>query len=156
MKELDFKTLYLAQGEHDIANVLTSIGITVSIGGTVILWAHTFGDLGAEPESLDCTPLSAKVSLSKSGLQQMDTWTLDYWFNKPDYQALQTLIESTKTESKEVVIQFDDGTKFTNQGRVTSNYLTGQSVGQVAEGHATVELSNPEGWVMVEVAAGNG
>ena len=56
---IDYKTLYFANDEYDISQVQTTVGITITVGAAKILWANTAGDLGGEPESLDCTPLSA-------------------------------------------------------------------------------------------------
>lgn len=148
---INFKNLYF---DLDIADVLTSIGIEVKIGSTVIQWAHSFGDLGGEPEGLDCTPLSALVRMQKAGLVEQENWTVDYWFNEDDYSAIETL-KSAQTSST-ITVTFHNagsgsgstGTVFTNSGVVRANYLTGQEVNQVAEGHAVIELSGANGWVM--------
>ena len=147
---INFKTLYF-DTTFDIADVLTSIGIEVKIGTTLIKWAHSFGDLGGEPEALDCTPLSALVRMQKAGLVEQENWTVDYWFNEEDYQAIETL--KSAQGSTEISVTFHNagtgtGTKFTNSGVVRANYLTGQEVNQVAEGHAVIELSGANGWTM--------
>lgn len=146
-----YKILYFAPPTLDIADVLTSVGCTVAIGDTTIGWAYEFGDLGGEPEGLDCTPLSAKVRMQKAGVTEQENWTLDYYYNKDDYDAIETLRKGS-TSSK-ITITFSDGTKFENNGKVTANYLTGQSVNGVAAAHAVIELSNQEGWVKRDAEA---
>lgn len=148
---IDFKTLYFAN--LDIADVLTSIGIEVKIGSTVINWAHSFSDLGGEPEGLDCTPLSSFVRLQKAGLVEQENWTVDYWFNEDDYSAIEAL--KNASSSSTVTVTFDKGsgttgTIFTNSGVVRANYLTGQEVNAVAEGHCVIELSGE--WTMTPAA----
>ena len=146
MREIDYRTLYFAD-DLDIADVLTSIGVTVKIGETEIKWAHDFGDLGGEPEGLDCTPLSAKVKMEKAGLVEQEKWTVDYYFNDGDYQALEELKKQDKSSNIEVA--FADGTKFTNTGKVSANYLSGQGVNGIADAHAVIELSGADGWTYV-------
>lgn len=141
---INYKILYFAAPELDIADVLTSVGCTVTIGETTIGWAYEFGDLGGEPEGLDCTPLSAKVRMQKAGVVEQENWTLDYYYNKTDYDAIEAL--KTGGTSSAITITFADGTKFANNGKVTANYLTGQSVNGIAAAHAVIELSNQDGW----------
>lgn len=139
---LNYKDLIFAGPttvELDIADVLTSVGVQVSIGETVIKWAHDIGDLGGEPEGLDCTPLSSKVHLEKSGVENQEKWTVDYFFNDEDYSFLETQ-KAAKT-SQEIKVTFDDGTSFTNKGVVSANYLSGQTVNNVSDAHAVIELS---------------
>lgn len=143
---MDYKNLYFADDELDISKVLTSVGVTVKIGNVTIKWAHDFGDLGGEPEGLDCTPLSAKVKMQKAGLVEQDNWTVDYYYNNDDYQALETLKKADSVS--DISVTFSDGTKFTNKGKVSANYLSGQGVNGIADAHAVVELSNPDGWNM--------
>ena len=150
MDKLNFRNLYFAD-DLDIADVLTSVGITIKIGDTEVKWAHDFGDLGGEPEGLDCTPLSAKVKMEKAGLVEQEKWTVDYYMNDGDYKAIEAL--KAKTESSPIEVKFADGTKFTNTGKVSANYLSGQGVNGIADAHAVVELSNADGWKYVEKGA---
>lgn len=141
---MKYNVLYFA--DLDIADVLTSVGITITVGETEIMWAHDFGDLGGEPEGLDCTPLSARVKMEKSGLIEQEKWTVDYYFNKGDFNALEAL--KAQTQSTTIKVKFADGTAFTNTGKVSANYLAGQSVNGVADAHAVIDLSGANGWQM--------
>lgn len=124
---------------HDIADVLTSVGTIVKVGDNIIKWAHTIADLGAEPESIDCTPLASKVSLSKAGVVQQDNWTIDYYYNKHDYDALETL--KAETTSSPITVKYNDGTVFSNSGHVAANYASGHGTNEMFECHAVIELS---------------
>lgn len=140
-----YKILYFAPPTLDIADVLTSVGCTVKLGETTIGWAYEFGDLGGEPENLDCTPLSAKVRMHKAGVIEQENWTVDYYYNKDDYDAIETLRKAGTSSA--ITVTFSDGTKFANTGKVTANYLTGQTVNGIAAAHVVVELGNADGWV---------
>ena len=151
---INYKIMYFAAPELDISKILTSVGCTVAIGETTIAWAYEFGDLGGEPENLDCTPLSSKVRMNKAGVIEQENWTLDYYYNKADFDAIETLKKGGT--SSPVIVTFSDGTKFENQGKVTANYLTGQTVNGIAAAHAVIELSNSEGWTKTDGAGVGG
>ena len=141
MKKFDF---YFPDPTLDIADVLTTVGVTVKIGTTQIMWAHDFGELGGEPEGLDCTPLTALVHMEKSGVIEQEKWTVDYYFNSDDYDALEALKTAGTTSAIEVA--FPGGVKFTNSGRVVGNYLSAGSVNTVQDAHCVIELSSATGW----------
>lgn len=138
---MDYKHLYFANPdpELDITDVLTTVKTFVKIDGTLIKWAHTIGDLGAEPESIDCTPLSSPVTLNKAGAVQQDNWTIDYYFNNADYDTLEGL--KNKTEAVAITVTYDDGTVMSNTGKVAANYMSGHGTNAMLEAHAVIELS---------------
>lgn len=144
MKELlDFKTLYFTDPTLDIQDVLTSVGLHVKVGSTEVLWAHNFSDLGSTPAELDCTPFSATQQMTKSGVVQAGQWTLDYWFNEDDFDALETV----KSAGNSVTIEIIKGSvKLSNSGVLAANYLGGSGTNGVMEAHAVFNLSNPNGW----------
>lgn len=145
----DYKTLYF-EGEYDISQVQTTVGITITVGTAKILWANTAGDLGGEPESLDCTPLSASVQMNKTGIQSLDNWTVDYFYNSADFKMLET--QKKAGQVVDIVVALPSGEKFTNKGKCTANYATGIAVNGMLAGHAVFELSNPEGWTHVDAS----
>lgn len=136
----DYRTLYFDGPTLDIADVLTSVGVTVKIGSNVIAWAYELGALGGDPEGLDCTPLSSLVHLEKAGVEQQEKWTVNYYFNEADYQALETLRTAGTSSTIEVAVP--GGGKFTNSGKVASNRCDTVAVNDVLKAVATVELSN--------------
>lgn len=142
---IDYKKLYFANEEYDISQVQTTVGITIEVGAAKILWANTAGDLGGEPESLDCTPLSATVQMNKTGIQSLDNWTVDYFYNSVDFKMLET--QKKAGTIVDIVITLPSGEKFKNRGKVTANYATGIAVNGMLSGHAVFELSNTDGWV---------
>ena len=147
----DYKTLYFVDGEYDISQVQTTVGITITVGSAKILWANTAGDLGGEPESLDCTPLSASVQMNKTGIQSLDNWTVDYFYNSADFKMLET--QKKTGQVVDIVVALPSGEKFTNKGKCTANYATGIAVNGMLAGHAVFELSNPEGWTHVDASS---
>ena len=147
----DYKTLYFVDGEYDISQVQTTVGITITVGAAKILWANTAGDLGGEPESLDCTPLSASVQMNKTGIQSLDNWTVDYFYNSADFKMLET--QKKAGQVVDIVVALPSGEKFTNKGKCTANYATGIAVNGMLAGHAVFELSNPEGWTHVDASS---
>lgn len=147
----DYKTLYFVNDEYDISQVQTTVGITITVGSAKILWANTAGDLGGEPESLDCTPLSASVQMNKTGIQSLDNWTVDYFYNSADFKMLET--QKKAGQVVDIVVALPSGEKFTNKGKCTANYATGIAVNGMLSGHAVFELSNPEGWTHVDASS---
>lgn len=146
MNKLDYRTLYfdIQRPELDITKPQTTVGITLKVGEDFLVWAHTTGDLGGEPEALDATPLSALVQMNKTGIQALDNWTVDYYFNDEDYMKLEEIRKSG--ELYDITVTMPHGGQFTNKGKCTANYATGMSVNSMAEGHAVFELSSAEGW----------
>lgn len=128
----------------NVSEVQTTVGITVKIGETEIRWANTTGDLGGEPETLDCTPLSATVQMNKAGIQSVANWTVDYYFNETDFQALEN--EKKAATEADIVVTLPNGGTFTNRGKCTANYATGVSVNGLLTAHAVFELSSNTGW----------
>lgn len=171
MNKPDFKHLFFAldpsripEPDLDLATVQTTIGVRILFGAQSanesdppqheIKWAHTYGDLGGDPEGLDATPLSSKVEMQKAGRLSQENWTVDYWLNPDDYRWIE---EKKNAEASEpVYVVFDGGAIiFENKGRIVANRHTGASTNAVAEGHVTFELSSAEGWT-VAYGAGNG
>ena len=142
---IDYKKLYFANEEYDISQVQTTVGITIEVGVAKILWANTAGDLGGEPESLDCTPLSASVQMNKTGIQSLDNWTVDYFYNSADFKMLEA--QKKAGTIVDIIITLPSGEKFKNRGKCTANYATGIAVNGMLSGHAVFELSNTDGWV---------
>lgn len=142
---IDYKNLIFANEQYDISQVQTTVGITIEVGAAKILWANTAGDLGGEPESLDCTPLSATVQMNKTGIQSLDNWTVDYFYNSVDFKMLET--QKKAGTIVDIIITLPSGEKFKNRGKCTANYATGIAVNGMLSGHAVFELSNTDGWV---------
>ena len=142
---IDYKNLIFANEQYDISQVQTTVGITIEVGAAKILWANTAGDLGGEPESLDCTPLSATVQMNKTGIQSLDNWTVDYFYNSVDFKMLET--QKKAGTIVDIVITLPSGEKFKNRGKCTANYATGIAVNGMLSGHAVFELSNTDGWI---------
>ena len=142
---IDYKNLIFANEQYDISQVQTTVGITIEVGAAKILWANTAGDLGGEPESLDCTPLSATVQMNKTGIQSLDNWTVDYFYNSVDFKMLET--QKKAGTIVDIIITLPSGEKFKSRGKCTANYATGIAVNGMLSGHAVFELSNVDGWV---------
>lgn len=130
-------------------DVLTTIGIEVYLktgsatgDGTAIAGAYSFGDLGADANELDATPLSASHAIKKPGLIDDPAWELQYYYNDADYQAIEGMKGSTIT----ITVKFPNGTKFTNTAELASNYPTGASVGGIQAAKASFTLGNANGW----------
>jgi hypothetical protein len=139
---INYRHLYF--DDLDITKPQTTVGIKITVGSAEIKWANTTGDLGGEPETLDCTPLSASVQLNKTGIQSLDNWTVDYYFNDDDFQTLED--QKKAAEQVEITVSLPNGAKFTNKGKCTANYATGVAVNGMLTGHAVFELSSPDGW----------
>lgn len=150
MSILDFKHLFFADIDFDITDFLTTIGVQVSVGGTVIKQAYSTSALGSEPDTIDCTPLAAKQKMSKTGLKDLGNWTIDYYMNDTDYAYLDGLV--TSGTEVELAVAFDNGTKFTNKGAVKANYLTDLSVGAMGAAECAIELSGD--WSHTSASAG--
>lgn len=147
MKKLSFAHLYFAESDLHIDDVLTSVGVSVKLGSgnslTECHWCYSFSALGAEKETLDCTPLISTVKMNKSGLEDREAWSLEYYFNETDKAMLDALV----TAGTEVNIQIDwaNGGKDTNAGVVTGNFIQDVQVNGMLTAKATVDLSGK--WV---------
>lgn len=146
MNKYNFRNLYFDgtssnTSSLDIADVLTTVGEHVYVNGTEIFWAHDYGDLGGEPEGLDATPLSSTVKLEKSGIQEQEQWTIDFYWNADDYATLVAAKTASATAAVNVKVEMNDGSYFTNTATVTAVYKTGGSVNAMADGHAVLNLS---------------
>lgn len=139
-----YRTLYFDEPEFDISQVQTTVKLKIYLGTDLVVWANAAGDLGGEPETLDATPLSAGVQMNKTGIQSLENWTIDYFYNPGDFGKIETL-KSNKTKVN-LKIEAPNGDEWTNSGVCTSNYATNISVNGLLGGHAVFELSNPDGW----------
>ena len=146
---LDYRTLIFA--DLNVSEVQTTVGIEIAVGDVTIKWANTAGDLGGEPETLDCTPLSATVQMNKTGIQSIANWTVDYFFNDTDFAALENN-KKAATESN-IVVKLPNGATFTNKGKCTANYATGVAVNGLLTAHAVFELSSSTGWTYASAPA---
>jgi hypothetical protein len=150
MKKLSFAHLYFPESDLNVADVLTSVGVSVKIGSSnamhEILWAYSLGAFGGDKEQLDATPLISSVRINKSGLEDREAWTVEYYFNESDKSALDALVTSgaAGTESN-IEVTWPDGSKETNTGVVTGNYITEVQVNGMLAARATVDLSGK--WV---------
>lgn len=138
-----FSHLYFADPTLDVEDVLTSVGVSVAIGNHTVLWAYSLGAFGGDLEQLDATPLISKVKINKSGLEDREAWTVEYYHNDDDYAALAAL--KTAGSSQNITVTLPDGGTFTNSGVVTGNYMTDVSVNSMLADKVTVDLSGE--WV---------
>lgn len=141
----DYKTLYFDAVNLDISKALTSVGVTIKVGSTIIKWAHDCGDFGGTPSGLDCTPLASLVHMEKSGVVEQEQWEVSYYLNEDDYDALEALKGASTTSTIEV--SFPNGMKLTNSGTLSANFATGLQVNGMADAKAVFNLSNANGWV---------
>lgn len=141
-----FSHLYFADPELDVGDVLTSVGVAVKIGPTTqgatmttISWTSDVSDMGGEMEQLDATPLISPVKINKSGLEDRQAWTIEYFHNDDDFDVL----EGYKSSGDTIKIEVDlpDGAKFENTGVVTGNYMTAIAVNNMLKDKATIDLS---------------
>lgn len=146
MKELNFKHLYFPESDLHIENVLTSVGVSVSVKdnetsgatATEILWAYSLGAFGGDKEQLDATPLLSTVKMNKSGLEDREAWTVEYYFNEHDKSALDTLVGNGHQTA--ITVTWPDGSTETNTGVVTGNYITEVQVNGMLAAKATIDL----------------
>ncbi len=146
MKKLSFAHLYFAESDLHIDDVLTSVGVSVKLGKTTpveIHWCYTFNALGAEKETLDCTPLISTVKMNKSGLEDREAWALEYYFNETDKATLDAMV--TSGDEVDIEITWNNGGKDTNKGVVTGNFIQDVQVNGMLTSKATVDLSGK--WV---------
>jgi hypothetical protein len=134
-----FSRLYFPDPTLDVADVLTSVGVSVAIGNHTVAWAYSLGQFGGDLEQLDATPLISKVKINKSGLEDREAWTVEYYHNDDDYAALAAL--KTAGTSQAIVVTLPDGATFTNNGVVTGNYMTDVTVNSMLADKVTVDLS---------------
>ena len=141
----------MANEAYNTADVLTNIGIEIWFGGTQIKWATDYEDLYVDPETLDVTPLSAKVQMSVAGLINLGLWGITYNMNEADYDFLKGKVDSDEAEAVEVRF-VDKKIKFVNKATCTSTGLSGGSVNSVAKARASFSLSNQDGWQKEKIA----
>lgn len=139
-----FSHLYFTDPVLDVDDVLTSVGVSVAIkehGGSgpayTVLWCYSISALGGDLEQLDATPLISKVKINKSGLEDREAWSIEYYHNDADFAALNAL----KDESVDITVTLPDGATFTNTGAVTGNYMTDVSVNSMLADKCTIDLS---------------
>lgn len=137
-----FSHLYFDDPTPQVEDVLTSVGVSVAIGEHgqtqhVILFAYSLGALGGDLEQLDATPLISKVKINKSGLQDREAWTVEYYHNNSDFAAMNGL----KDKSVDITVTLPDGATFTNTGSVSGNYMTDVAVNSMLADKVTVDLS---------------
>lgn len=125
-------------------DVLTTIGITIKVGSTTVQGAYNYSDIGAEPNDLDATPLSATHAVKKPGLIDDAKWELDYYYNETDFTALETI--RTGGSSTTIEVTLPNGAKYANTGILGANILTGGTVGAMQQTKAVFTLGNANGW----------
>lgn len=123
----------------DVEDVLTAVGVEVKIGDTTITWATDIGALGGDKEQLDATPLISPVRINKSGVEDRQAWTVEYFHNNDEFVALNAL--KTAGTEQTIEVKFPDGSKQTNSGVVTGNYQTDIAVNSMIKDKLTVDLS---------------
>ena len=146
MKKLSFAHLYFPESDLQIGDVLTSVGVSVSVkdneqtGATAheILWAYSLGAFGGDKEQLDATPLISTKKMNKSGLEDSEAWTVEYYFNEDDKSALDTLVGNGHQVA--ITVTWPDGSTETNTGVVTGNYITEVQVNGMLAAKATIDL----------------
>ena len=124
----------------DVEDVLTSVGVEVKIGSVTVEWASSTGAFGGDKEQLDATPLISTVRINKSGLEDREAWEVEYFHNDTEFAGLNALKTAGTSQSLEV--KLPDGSKFTNSGVVTGNYMTEISVNSMLVDKVTVDLSD--------------
>lgn len=123
----------------DVEDVLTSVGIEVKVGNITVEWAHDLGAFGGDKEQLDATPLISTVRINKSGIEDREAWTIEYFHNDTEYAGLNGL--KTAGTSQNIEVKLPDGAKFTNTGVVTGNYMTEVAVNSMLTDKCTIDLS---------------
>lgn len=129
-------------------DVLTSIGVEVAfqIGSetpVVIDGCFNYGDLGADAQDLDATPLSATHAIKKAGLIDEPKWEVQYYYNEADYAAIEALKNAQSVTAK---VTFPNGTVKTNTVEYSSHYVTGSQVNGMIVAKAAFVLGNANGW----------
>jgi len=125
---------------------LTTIGICVKINNEALLGATDFGDLGADPNMLDATTLLDTVRVQQLGLQEYDSWKVNYIFNAgtgSDYEKLKTL----QAAGTAVPVSVDLGANgvFSNTATI-STYITGAAVGELQSAVCVCALGGEWTW----------
>jgi hypothetical protein len=140
-----FSHLYFADPQLDVSEVLTSVEVAVKIGPntqggtlTAISWATDVSDMGGDKEQLDATPLISPVKINKSGLEDREAWTIEYFHNDTDFAFLNGYKQSG--DKVKIEVDLPDGSKFTNTGVVTGNYMTAIAVNNMLKDKATIDL----------------
>lgn len=120
---------------------LASIGLDIKIGKTALNYATKIGDIGGTHSSLDATCFKDKSKKSVPGVQENDSWEVEYLYDNgattSDYRILKGLENAGAIVDVEVT--FPDKTVFKNKGYVTTT-VTGAEVNNLIKAKAVVNL----------------
>lgn len=120
---------------------LASIGISVKLGTSELNYVTKIGDIGGAPSSLEATCFKNKSKVSVPGVQENDSWEVEYLYDNTsassDYRVIKAL--ETAGNITEVEVKFPDGAVFKNKGYVNTS-ITGASVNELIKAKATVSL----------------
>lgn len=120
---------------------LASIGLDIKIGKTALNYATKIGDIGGTPSSLDATCFKDKSKKSVPGVQENDSWEVEYLYDNgattSDYRILKGLENAGAIVDVEAT--FPDKTVFKNKGYVTTT-VTGAEVNNLIKAKAVVNL----------------
>lgn len=128
-----------------------SIDVDVQVGTTSLNFVTNIGALGGAPNSLDATCMKDRMRRNKNGVQDVDNWEVDYWFDNSDptsdYRVLKAL--ETAGEEVDITVTFPDGSKFTSKGQV-STWVDGFGVDALIPAKLSVALS--QDWTVTNPA----
>ena len=113
--------------------LLSSIGVEIKINSVKIEKATSFGDIGAEPSKIDATSLADAVRVNILGVQEYDSWNVEYLYNDTDKATIDAAVTASATAAVPVEVTLPNGDKFTNTAEV-STWLSGKSVNEVLSG----------------------
>lgn len=123
----------------DPIKLLSTIGIKVKINNVLIAKATSFGDIGAEPSRIDATSLADTVRVNILGVQEYDSWTLEYLYNDTDRATLQAAETASKVTPVAVEVELPNGDKYANTAEVSA-YVAGGGVNEALRGTASCAL----------------
>lgn len=118
---------------------LSSIGIKVTLKENELNFVTSIGDIGGETSSLDATCLKDKMSKSVPGVQKNDGFNIEFLYDNTDAQSDYRVIKSFEGEIVPIVVDFPDGTKFTNSGYVNAK-INGAKVDELIGATAKCDL----------------
>ena len=75
--------------------------------------------------------------MNKSGLEDREAWSLEYYFNETD----KTMLDALLNKEVNIEITWPNGGKDTCTGSVTGNYIQDVQVNGMLTAKATVDLS---------------
>lgn len=128
----------------DPIKLLSTIGVKVKINNVLIEKATSFGDIGAEPSRIDATSLADSVRVNILGVQEYDSWTMEYLYNDTDNATLQAAETASKTAPVPVEVELPNGDKYANTAEVSA-YVAGGGVNEALRGTASCALQGA--WV---------